>query len=74
MLLRKDRRMLLLKILKDARLERGLRQLDVALALGRPQSYVAKVESGERKVDCIDVIDFCNVVSLDPVKLVKRLK
>jgi len=74
MLLRKDRRMLLLKMLKDARLERGLRQLDVALALGRPQSYVAKVESGERKVDCIDVIDFCNVVSLDPVKLVKRLK
>jgi len=74
MLLRKDRRMLLLKMLKDARLERGLRQLDVALALGRPQSYVAKVESGERKVDYIDVIDFCNVVSLDPVKLVKRLK
>jgi transcriptional regulator with XRE-family HTH domain len=74
MLLRKDRRMLLLKMLKDARLERGLRQLDVALALGRPQSYVAKVESGERKVDCIDVIDFCNVVNLDPVKLVKRLK
>ena len=74
MLLRKDRRMLLLKMLKDARLERGLRQLEVALALGRPQSYVAKVESGERKVDCIDVIDFCNVVKLDPVKLVKRLK
>ena len=74
MLLRKDRPMLLLKMLKDARLERGLRQLDVALALGRPQSYVAKVESGERKVDFIDVIDFCNVVSLDPVKLVKRLK
>ena len=74
MLLRKDRRMLLLKMLKDARLERGLRQLDVALALGRPQSYVAKVESGERKVDCIDVIDFCNVVNLDPVKLDKRLK
>ena len=74
MLLRKDRRMLLLKMLKDARLERGLRQLDVALALGRPQSYVAKVESGERKVDCIDVIDFCNVVKLDPVKLVKRPK
>ena len=66
--------MLLLKMLKDARHERGLRQLDVALALGRPQSYVAKVESGERKVDCIDVIDFCNVVKLDPVKLVKRLK
>ena len=74
MLLRKDRRMLLLKMLKDARLDRGLRQLDVALALGRPQSYVAKVESGERKVDCIDVIDFCIVVNLDPVKLVKRLK
>jgi len=74
MLLLKDRRNLLLKILKEARLAGGLRQLDVAQALDRPQSYVAKIESGERKIDFIEVIDFCKVVGLDPLRLIKRLK
>jgi transcriptional regulator with XRE-family HTH domain len=74
MLLLKDRRNLLLKILKEARLAAGLRQLDVAQALDRPQSYVAKIESGERKIDFIEVIDFCKVVDLRPEKLLKRLR
>jgi len=74
MLLLKDRRNLLLKMLKEARLAAGLRQLDVAQALDRPQSYVAKIESGERKIDFIEVIDFCKVVDLRPEKLLKRLK
>ena len=74
MLLLKDRQNLLLKILKEARLAAGLRQLDVAQALDRPQSYVAKIESGERKIDFIEVIDFCKVVGLDPLRLIKRLK
>lgn len=74
MLLLKDRRNLLLKMLKEARLAAGLRQLDVAQALDRPQSYVAKIESGERKIDFIEVIDFCKVVGIDPVRLIKRLK
>ena len=73
MLLLKDRRNLLLKMLKEARLAAGLRQLDVAQALDRPQSYVAKIESGERKIDFIEVIDFCKVVDLRPEKLLKRL-
>lgn len=74
MLLLKDRRNLLLKILREARLAAGLRQLDVAKALDRPQSYVAKIESGERKIDFIEVIDFCKVVDLRPEKLLKRLR
>jgi len=74
MLLLKDRRNLLLKILKEARLAAGLRQLDVAQALDRPQSYVAKIESGERKIDFIEVIDFCKVIGFRPEKLLKRLR
>ncbi len=73
MFLQKNRRLLLLKMLKEARLEQGMRQIDVAFALGRPQSYIAKVESGERKIDFIEVMDFCRVVRLDPGKLIKRL-
>ena len=74
MMLLKDRLNLLLKMLIKARLAAGLRQLDVAQALGRPQSYVAKIEGGERKIDFIEVVDFCKVLDLQPEQLLKKLK
>lgn len=67
------RREALRRELREARLRAGLRQVDVALQLGKPQSYVAKVESGERRVDLIETIDLCQVVSLDPRVLIKKL-
>ena len=59
--------------LREARVRAGLRQLDVAIQLGKPQSYVAKVESGERRIDLIEALDLCQVVSLDPKVLIKKL-
>jgi hypothetical protein len=44
-----------------------------AEVLGRPQSFVAKVESGERKADFVEVIDLCAAVGLDPKSLLKKL-
>ncbi len=72
--LRKDRQQFLMRALRDGRLDAGLRQVDVAEALGRPQSYVAKIESGERSVDFIEVLDICRVIRLDPVQLVEALR
>ena len=69
----RDREKKLRELLKEARLERELRQVDVAARLGRPQSYVAKVESGERTLDFIEVLDYCKVVQLDATSLVKQL-
>ena len=73
MLLVKDKRKIVREALKETRLRNGLRQQDVAEALGRPQSYVAKVESGERKADFVEVLDFCTAVGLDPKTLFKKL-
>jgi transcriptional regulator with XRE-family HTH domain len=73
MLLQQGRRKLLLQVLKEARLKAGMRQVDVAIVLKRPQSYVAKIESGERKIDFIEVLEFSKAVDLDPVSLVKKL-
>ena len=73
MLLQQGRRNLLLQVLKEARLKAGMRQVDVATVLKRPQSYVAKIESGERKIDFIEVLEFSKAVDLDPVSLVKKL-
>lgn len=69
----KDRERRLRELLKAARLSAGLRQVDVASKLSRPQSHVAKIEGGERKMDFIEVLDICVAVELDPCELVKRL-
>lgn len=45
----------ILKRLRLARLEAGFTQTKVARLIGRPQSYVSKIESGERRVDVIEI-------------------
>ena len=51
----------LLTRLRSAREAAGLTQAEVARVLARPQSFVAKVESGERRMDPIDLWDLANI-------------
>jgi len=50
-----------LQRLKAARLEANLTQTAVAARLGRPQSFVSKCESGERRVDVVELYDFARL-------------
>lgn len=61
------------ELLKAARLSAGLRQVDVAEALDRPQSYVAKIESGERRLEFVEALDLCRALGIDPVHLIREL-
>lgn len=47
--------------LRAARQEAELTQLQVARALRKPQSFVSKCESGERRVDVIELAQFARV-------------
>lgn len=47
--------------LKQAREDSGLRQEDVARRLRKPQSFVSKCESGERRVDYIELLLFVEI-------------
>ena len=67
------RRERLRKELRDARKRASLTQVEVAALLSRPQSYIAKIENGERRIDFIETIQLCKVVGLDPLKLVDIL-
>ena len=51
----------LLKRLRDARHRAGLTQVQVAKALGRPQSFVTKCELGERRIDPVDLQRFAKL-------------
>ena len=47
--------------LKKARLAAGLSQIEVAEKLGKTQSYVSKIESGQRRFDVLQLKEFAEV-------------
>jgi transcriptional regulator with XRE-family HTH domain len=47
--------------LKAARLEVGLTQVQVAQKLKRPQSYISKIERGERRVDVTELAEIAEI-------------
>lgn len=51
----------LIKLLKKARKEAGLDQEDVASFLGKTQSYVSKIEAGQRRIDIIQLRQFAKL-------------
>ncbi len=52
-----------LERLRKARLDAGLTQTQVAKKLGHHQSYVSKIESGERRVDVVELNKFAKLYS-----------
>lgn len=52
---------LFLQRLRQARKEAGLTQYQVADRLGRPQSFVSKCETGERRVDIVELQVFAEI-------------
>ncbi len=51
----------LLERLRAARQAAHLTQVEVARAFGRPQSFVAKCEAGERRIDAVELARFAEV-------------
>ncbi len=51
----------LLERLQSARREAGLTQIAVAQAFGKPQSFVSKCESGERRIDVVELGAFAHL-------------
>ena len=62
------------KLLKDIRQESSLTQLDVAKHLGRPQSFVSKYESGERRLDLPELREVCLSLGTTLIELVTRFE
>jgi transcriptional regulator with XRE-family HTH domain len=59
----------LVAILVAVRHASGVRQQALAKKLGRPQSFVAKYEGGERRIDVVEFIAIVRALGADPVKL-----
>jgi transcriptional regulator with XRE-family HTH domain len=53
-------------LLRTARTERGQTQAELSAKLGRPQSFVAKYEKGERRLDVIEFLEVAAAIGVDP--------
>jgi transcriptional regulator with XRE-family HTH domain len=59
----------LVAVLVAVRHASGVRQQALAKKLGRPQSFIAKYEGGERRIDVVEFIAISRALGADPVKL-----
>jgi transcriptional regulator with XRE-family HTH domain len=59
------------RLLIRSRKHAGLNQAALALRLGKPQSYVSKVESGERRLDVVEFVDLVRAIGGDPVRVLR---
>jgi transcriptional regulator with XRE-family HTH domain len=61
-----------LGLLRQARKDAGIVQQELADRLGKPQSFVAKVERGERRIDVLEFVAIATAMGGDPVRLLKQ--
>ncbi len=59
--------------LVHARLRAGLTQLQVAQLLYKVQSFVSKVETGERYLDVIDFLAWCDATNASAAEVITRV-
>ena len=63
----------LIEVLATARRKAGGNQSELAEKLGKRQQFVSKYESGERRLDAVELIDICRALDLDVADLLRAL-
>jgi len=64
----------LLASIKQARIESGLTQEELASKVGRPQSFIAKIESGERRIDVVELIVLARFLGADLAAILSKVQ
>ncbi len=59
-------------LLRQIRVEAGLKQVDLAQRLKQSQSFVSKYEGGERRLDLLELRDICSAVGIPLAEFVRR--
>lgn len=70
---RSPRRARLQELLIARRTAAGLTQAALAERLERPQSFVSKYETGERRLDVVEFLEVAEALAADPAALVAEL-
>lgn len=62
------------RILRETREYKEITQTALARKLGSPQSFIAKVEIGERRLDVVELLAYAKGLQISPGKLIARLE
>ena len=63
----------LLRRLEAARVKAGLTQTALAKILGRQQSFVAKYEGGERRLEVMEFVQICKALGVSPAQILRGI-
>lgn len=55
------------------RKEQSLSQAELAKKLGRPQSFISKIENGERRLDVIEFLELAKAIGIKPEDIIRKL-
>ncbi|MDB5530749.1 MAG: DNA-binding protein [Devosia sp.] len=72
--IRSPRQELLIRRLTEARKTAGFTQAELAARFGRHQPFIANIESGQRRVDLVELIALADVVGLDLHRIIEELR
>ena len=64
----------MLLLLRELRRQAGLRQVDMARELGKPQAFVSYYESGARRLDLLELRQICRILGISLRDLVRRFE
>lgn len=62
------------RLLRKLREDKDMRQVEMAQMLRQPQSFVSKYESGERRLDIIEIREICEVIGISLSEFVVKLE
>jgi transcriptional regulator with XRE-family HTH domain len=62
----------LLKALRETRLSSKLTQVEVARHFGAHASFISKIESGERRIDVIELAELCRLYGVSITAFLKK--
>jgi len=64
----------LLRLLREKRRESGLSQVELGKRLGRSQSFVSKYESGELRLDLVELKLICRALGISLSSFVRQFE
>jgi transcriptional regulator with XRE-family HTH domain len=62
------------ELLRQIRMDVGLKQTELAEQLGQSQSFVSKYESGERRLDLLELRQICEALGLSLLEFVRKFE
>ncbi|ANL32017.1 XRE family transcriptional regulator protein (plasmid) [Rhizobium phaseoli] len=68
-----ERHKALIALLIEKREAAGLTQIELAEKLGEYQSFVARLESGQRRVDVVEFLELSEILDFDPYKALQTV-